>query len=81
VESNSDASPLYVSYTSPLSLEKLGIESNGRVQTEPTQGWMVVEVNELFSRCGQYEWLRKEEELEIIGYSLWIYKMDEAISH
>ena len=75
-ENNPEARPLYISYTSPIPLEKLGIKNDGRVPTEPTPGWMIIEVNELFGRCGKYEWLQKERDVKMIGYSLWIVKVE-----
>jgi hypothetical protein len=78
VERNPDARPLYISYTSPISLERLGIESEGTVPTEPTAGWMVVGVNELFTRNGRLDWLHKHEPVTMIGYAIWVYRIDES---
>ena len=73
VERNPDARPLYISYTSTISLERLGVESDGAVPTEPTAGWMVVGVNELFTRRGRLDWLHEHEPLAMIGYAIWVY--------
>ena len=73
VEKNLKAQPLYISYSSPISLEKLGIESEGTVPTEPTSGWVVIGVNELFTREGKFDWLKKREPICMIGYSIWVY--------
>ena len=70
-----EARPLYVSYNSPITLKKLGIESAGAVPTKPTAGWMVVGVNELFTRNGRLDWLKEYEPVGMIGYSVWIYRI------
>jgi len=76
VEKHPDAKPLYISYHSPISLEKLGIESAGAVPSESTAGWMVVGVNELFTKEGKFDWL-KGKEAKMIGYSIWIVEVKE----
>jgi len=73
VERNPEARPLYISYSTPIPLEKLGIESEGAVPNEPTIGWMVVGVNDLFTRDGRLDWLKEHELIGMIGYSVWIY--------
>jgi len=73
VKKHQEAKPLYISYSSPISLEKLGIESTGTVPTEPTVGWMVVGVNELFTKEGKLDWLHQHEPVAMIGYSIWVY--------
>jgi len=81
VEKHPEGRPLYVSYSSPISLEELGIKSDGGVPTKPTAGWMVIDVNELFGKSGNYDWLKEEKEVEMIGYSLWIFhiEVDKAL--
>jgi 4-amino-4-deoxy-L-arabinose transferase-like glycosyltransferase len=78
VEKHREAKPLYISYHSPISLEKLGIESTGTVPTEPTTGWMVIGVNELFTKEGKLTWLHLHEPVAMIGYSIWVYKVNES---
>jgi hypothetical protein len=78
VDKHPEAKPLYISYSSPISLEKLGIESDGVVPTEPTTGWMLVGVNELFTRSGRLDWLKEHEPVGMIGYSIWIYNVDSV---
>jgi len=73
VEKNPEAKPLYISYSSPISLEKLSIENDGAVPPEPTVGWVVVGVNELFTKEGKLGWLKDHEPVAMIGYSIWIY--------
>jgi len=73
VERIPDARPLFVSYSTPIPLAKLGIESAGAVPTEPTAGWMVVGVNDLFTRDGRLDWLKEHEPVGMIGYSVWVY--------
>ena len=77
VEKNPEAKPLYISYHSPIPLEKLGIESEGAVPTEPTVGWMVVGANELFTRNGRLDWLKDHEPVAMIGYSIWVFNIKE----
>jgi hypothetical protein len=77
-EKHPEARPLYISYSSPMSLEKLGIESDGAVPTEPTAGWMLMGVNELFTKEGKLDWLKEHEPIGMIGYSIWIYNVDSV---
>ena len=80
VKKHPEAKPLYISYSTPIPLEKLGIKSDGTIPTEPTTGWMVVGVNELFTKDGKLDWL-KEKEVKMVGYSIWIVEIKEhAIS-
>ncbi|MDR3111148.1 MAG: hypothetical protein LBU65_15885, partial [Planctomycetaceae bacterium] len=60
-----------------ISLNKLGIERDGNVPEKPQNGWMLIGVNELYSRSGQYNWLQKYKPVDMIGYSIWIYKIEE----
>ena len=78
VESNPDARPLYISYTSSIPLDRLGIESKGDVPRQPTAGWMVVGVNRLFTRSGRLDWLHEHEPVAMIGHAVWVYKIDES---
>jgi len=77
VERNPNARPLYISYTSPISLERLGVESDGTVPTEPAVGWMVVGVNELFTRSGRLDWLNEHEPVAMIGHAIWVYHLSQ----
>ena len=77
VEQHPEAKPLYVTYSSSISLEKLGIKSEGTVPAEPTTGWMVVGVNELFTKAGKLDWLKHEKEVKMIGCSIWIIEVKE----
>ena len=70
---HSEAKPLYISYSSPIPLEKLSIEGDGTVPSELTPGWMVVGVNELFAKNGTLTWLKEHEPVDMAGYSIWIY--------
>ena len=80
VEKHPEARPLYILYSSPIPLEKLGIASDGVVPTEPSSGWMVIGVNELFTKEGKFDWLKEHEPVAMVGYSIWIYRIsvDEA---
>jgi hypothetical protein len=73
VEKYPEAKPLYISYSTPISLSKLGIKSNGAIPSEPTAGWMLVGVNDLFTRNGRLDWLKEHESVAMIGYSVWVY--------
>jgi len=84
VEKHPEAKPLYISYSTPIPLEKLGIQSAGAVPTEPTAGWMIVGVNELFRRDGKLDWLKDKEPQKMIGYSIWVVEVsrpDEKQQH
>jgi len=76
VDKHPEARPLYISYSSPISSEKLGIQRDGTVPTEPATGWMAVGVNELFTKEGKLDWLKEYEPVARIGYSVWIYNVD-----
>jgi len=75
VEKHPEAKPLFISYHSPIPLDKLGITSDGAVPATPTAGWMVVGVNELFARNGKLDWLKEHEPVAMVGYSIWIYHL------
>ena len=75
VENNPDARPLYISYATPILLEKMGIKTAGTVPTEPTAGWMVIGVNELFAKDSRFDWLKEFEPVGMVGYSIWIYHL------
>jgi hypothetical protein len=78
VEKHPEAKPLYVSYHSLISLEKMGIKSAGAIPAEPTVGWMIVGVNELFTRADRLDWLKGHEPVGVIGYSIWVYNVSET---
>ena len=75
VERNPEARQLFVSYSTPIPLAKLGIENEGAIPTEPTAGWMIVGVNDLFTRGGRLDWL-KGKEVKMIGYSIWVFEVE-----
>lgn len=74
VENHPEAKPLYITCLPSIPMEKLGIEQNGEIPTESTQGWMAISVNDLNGRNGRYVWLREEEFVEMIGFSIWIFE-------
>jgi len=45
--------------------------------TEPTVGWMVGGVNDLFTRGGRLDWLKEYEPVGMIGYSVWVFEVKE----
>ena len=76
VEKHPEAKPLYISYLSTIPLEKLNIKSDGDMPTEPTAGWIIAGVNNLFTKEGHFDWLKKNEPIAMIGYSIWVFKVD-----
>ena len=78
MDKHPEARPLYISYTSAISLEKLGVTSDGTVPTRPTAGWMVIGVNELFAKRGRFDWLKEHEPVGMVGYSILIYRVEET---
>ncbi len=73
-----EARPLYLSCSPTVPLGKLGIECEGEVPGESTNGWMVISVNELYREDGLYDWLKAKQPIAMIGYSHWIYEIDES---
>ncbi len=71
-----EAKPLFITHISPIPLEKLGVERDGEVPEIPTAGWMLIGVNELHGNTRKYDWLKKQEPEEMIGYSIWVYRLD-----
>ncbi len=64
-----------------MSLDKLGIESEGIPPSEMTNGWIIIGVNQLFDKEVRYDWLKGKEPIAMIGYSLWVYEIDESSLH
>ena len=76
IDKNPEARPLYVSYSSPISLEKLGTKSDGIVPAESTSGWIVIGVNELFMKGRRLDWLKEHKPVAMIGYSIWVFDIE-----
>ncbi len=77
LEKHPEASPIFVSADCPEGLERIGIKSAGDVPTETTAGRFAISVNELYGSSGQFDWLKKFEPVDIIGYSIYVYHLTE----
>lgn len=71
-----EAKPLYIMVEPAIPLKKLGIECEGEIPTEPTEGWMVIGSNLLYDKDKKYDWLQEHEPVAMIGYSMWVYQVD-----
>lgn len=79
-EHNPEARPLYISVEQAISLNKLRIESDGIPPSKPKSGWIIIGVNQLFDKESKYEWLKEKEPIVMIGYSLWVFRIEESAS-
>ncbi len=75
IEKHPEATPLYVDYPCPEGMERIGIKSAGDVPSEPTVGSFALSVNELYSSSGQYDWLKEYKPVDIIGSSIYVYRV------
>ena len=71
-----EANPLYVTYTQSIPLDTLKLDGQGPIPTKPTEGWMLLGVNERFDRTGRYDWLDDYRPIEILGGGIWVYRID-----
>jgi hypothetical protein len=55
----------------------MGIAEEKAVPTEPATGWMLIDVNSLYEKADKYAWLKKHQPAEMIGYSIWVYHVEE----
>ncbi|MDR3111171.1 MAG: hypothetical protein LBU65_16000 [Planctomycetaceae bacterium] len=51
--------------------------SDGNIPYEPTSGWIVIGVNDLYDKNEWYDWLKEEKPACMIGYSIWVYHIDK----
>jgi hypothetical protein len=72
---NTEARPIKIAYSSTESFERLGIKDNQQPPSEPEPGWFAVGVNELYSSSKQYEYFKRFEPVNMIGYSIYIYNI------
>jgi hypothetical protein len=72
--------PLFITIESGIPLHKLDIKNVNEVPIEPTNGWIIISVNILYNNDGKYDWLKKREPVDRIGYSLWVYQINESHS-
>jgi hypothetical protein len=77
-EKHSEMKPLFITTESGISPSKLGIKNVHEVPFEPTNGWIIIGTNILYSKEGKYDWLKKKEPVARIGYSLWVYQINES---
>ena len=68
-----EARPIKITYSSTESLERLGIKDNQQPSKEPEPGWFALGVNEIYSSSKQYEYFKRFEPVDMIGYSIYIY--------
>ncbi|MDR0610137.1 MAG: hypothetical protein LBG58_08510, partial [Planctomycetaceae bacterium] len=76
-EKHSEMKPLFITVESTISLDKLGIEHDGNVPETPENGWILISVNLLNDKTEKYKWLQKYEPISMIGYSIWIYHIQD----
>ncbi|MDR3197822.1 MAG: hypothetical protein LBU34_08155, partial [Planctomycetaceae bacterium] len=69
--------PRYITVESAISPDKLGIEHNGNVPETQENGWILISVNLLNDQTEKYKWLKKYEPIGMIGYSIWIYHIQD----
>jgi len=69
----SDARPIKIAYSSTESLDRLGIKDNQQPPKEPEPGCFALGVNEIYSSSKQYEYFKRFEPVDRIGYSIYIY--------
>ena len=68
-----EARPIKIAYSSTESLDRLGIKDNRQPPMEPEPGWFALGVNEIYSSSRQYEYFKRFEPIDMIGYSIYIY--------
>jgi hypothetical protein len=37
---------------------------------------MAISVNDLYGKEGKYDWLKSQEKVKKVGYSIWIYRVN-----
>ncbi|GHT23345.1 hypothetical protein FACS189419_07160 [Planctomycetales bacterium] len=77
LDKHPDAKPLYLSVSSSIPLNKMGIGEEKAVPTDPAIGWMLIDVNSLYEKADNYAWLKKHQPVEMIGYSIWVYHIEK----
>jgi len=70
---HSEARPIKIAYSSTESLDRLGIKDNQQPLKEPEAGWFALGVNEIYASSKQYEYFKRFEPVDMIGYSIYIY--------
>ena len=68
-----EARPIKIAYSSTESLDRLGIKDNQQPPKEPEPGWFALGVNEIYSSSKQYEYFKRFEPVDMVGYSIYIY--------
>jgi hypothetical protein len=77
-EKHSEMKPLFITTESRIPLPKLDIQNVNEIPAEPANGWMIISVNILYGKDGKYDWLKEKEPSDRIGYSLWVYQINES---
>ena len=77
VEKHPEAKPLYITIEPAVPLKKLGIECE-EVPTKTTKGWMIIGSNFLYAKNKKHDWLKEHEPVEMIEYSVRIYRVDKS---
>ena len=67
-----EATPLYVAYSGPISLDRLGVKAETTIPEELLPGWYAIDVNELYG-SERYESFRKLKPTDRIGWAIYIY--------
>jgi len=68
-----EARPLKIAYTSAESLDRLGIKDNQQPPNAPKPGWFALGGNEIYGSSKQYEYFKRFEPVDMIGYSIYVY--------
>lgn len=75
IKNHPEAKPLYVTYQPSIPLSNLGIQYVGPVPEEPTEGWMILGVNNLYSRSEKHGVYHNVKPTVRIGWSIVIYQI------
>jgi hypothetical protein len=68
--------PLYISYSPSIPLGNLGIQSKGVVPELPERGWMIIGINQLYSRDRKYIKYRNIQPAKKIGESIYVFYIE-----
>ena len=68
-----EARPIKIAYSSAEILDRLEIRDNQYPSKEPEAGWFALGVNSIYSSSKQYEYFKRFEPIDMIGYSIYVY--------
>lgn len=77
LQKHPEAAPIRVEYPCPETVERLGIRTVGKPPHEPEPGWYALGVNDLYAAAGRYAWFKNIEPVAMIGYSIYVFHVDE----